>query len=121
MNVGDIYGPLAVPGGYSIFKLIEKKDSTTIKPEPFEKVKDEYKRELAYRKLRVKMNNYTTNLAIKYGVSIDYDLLNSIEVTNINSFALRRLGFGGKITAVPMVAPNTEWVNPWLEKLKVLQ
>ncbi len=121
MNVGDIYGPLAVPGGYSIFKLIDKKDSTTIKPEPFEKVKDEYKRELAYRKLRVKMNNYTTNLAIKYGVSIDYDLLNSIEVTNINSFALRRLGFGGKITAVPMVAPNTEWVNPWLEKLKVLQ
>ena len=121
MNVGDIYGPLTLPEGYSIFKLIDKKDSTTIKPEPYEKVKDEYKRELAYRKLRFKMNNYTANLAIKYGVSINYDLLNSIEVTNINSFALRKLGFGGKITAVPIVAPNTDWVNPWLEKLKVLQ
>jgi hypothetical protein len=26
------------------------------------------------------------------------------------------MGFGGKITAVPLLAPFTEWVNKWLKQ-----
>jgi hypothetical protein len=86
-----------------------------------ENKKDEIKRELIFKKANSKMNNYTVNLAIKYGVGIDFDLLESIEVTNISSFAIRGLGFGGKLTAVPILAPNVEWVQPWLTRLKVIQ
>ena len=121
MKIGDVYGPLKVPEGYSIFKLIDKKDSVTINPKPFDVVKDNYRNELIYKKLHAKMINYTTSLALKYGVSIDYKTLNSIEVTNINSFAIRQMGFGGKMTAVPLLAPNNEWVQPWLNKLEVVQ
>lgn len=121
MEVGDIYGPLKVPLGYSIFKLIEKRDSMIIPPVPFEKVKNRYKRELLLSKTRAKIKNYTANLAIKFGVGLDFNVLNSIEVTNINSFGIRRLGFGGQITAVPLIAPNFDWVPLWLEKINVIQ
>jgi len=121
MEVGEIYGPLKVPEGYSIFKLIDKRDSVTTPPQPYEKFKDEYKRELLFSKSKLKMDSFTVDLAIKYGVGIDFDLLESIQVTNISSFALRKLGFGGKITAVPIVAPNVDWVQPWLEKIEIVQ
>jgi parvulin-like peptidyl-prolyl isomerase len=121
IEVGEIYGPLKVPEGYSIFKLIDKRDSVTIPPQPYEKVKEEYKRDLLYLKSKLQMDNYTVNLAIKYGVGIDFDLLESIQVTNISSFGLRKLGFGGKITAVPIVAPNVDWVKPWQKKIEIIQ
>lgn len=121
MKIGEIYGPLKVPEGYSIFKLIDKRDSVTTPAQPYEKVKDKYKRDLLYSRGKSKMDSYTVDLAIKYGVGIDFDLLESIQVTNISSFALRKLGFGGKITAVPIVAPNVDWVQPWLEKIEIIQ
>jgi parvulin-like peptidyl-prolyl isomerase len=82
---------------------------------------DDVRRQLKFKKAKGKMNNYTVNLAIKYGVGIDFDLLDSVEVTNINSFGIRGLGFGGRLTAVPILAPNVEWVQPWLNQLKVIQ
>jgi parvulin-like peptidyl-prolyl isomerase len=121
MKIGEIYGPLKVPEGYSIFKLIDKRDSVTAIPQPFDKVKDEYKRELLYLKSKLRMDSYTVDLAIKYGVGIDFDVLESIQVTNISSFVLRKLGFGGKINAVPIVAPNVDWVQPWQKKMEVIQ
>ncbi|MGB5849289.1 MAG: peptidylprolyl isomerase [Ignavibacteriaceae bacterium] len=121
MKIGEIYGPLKVPEGYSIFKLIDKRDSVTAASQSYEKVKDEYKRELLYLKSKLRMDSYTVDLAIKYGVGIDFGLLESIQVTNISSFALRKLGFGGKITAVPIVAPNVDWVQPWQKKIEVIQ
>lgn len=121
MKIGEIYGPLKVPEGYSIFKLIDKRDSVTTPPQPYVKVKDKYKRELLFLKSKLRMNSYTVDLAIKYGVGIDFDVLESIKVTNISSFALRKLGFGGKITAVPIVAPNVDWVQPWQKKIEVIQ
>ena len=121
MKIGEIYGPLKVPEGYSIFKLIDKRDSVTTPPQPYAKVKDECKRELLFLKSKLKMDSYTVDLAIKYGVGIDFDVLESIQVTNISSFALRKLGFGGKITAVPIVAPNVDWVQPWQKKIEVIQ
>ncbi len=122
MKIGEIYGPLKVPEGYSIFKLIDKqRDSVTAISQPCEKVKDEYKRELLFLKSKLRMDSYTVDLAIKYGVGIDFDVLESIQVTNISSFALRKLGFGGKITAVPIVAPNVDWVQQWQKKIEVIQ
>jgi parvulin-like peptidyl-prolyl isomerase len=121
MEVGEVYGPLKVPEGYSIFKLIDKRESITIPPESFEKVKERYKRELLQAKTKAKITNYTVNLAIKFGVGLDFNVLNSIEVTNINSLGIRRLGFGGQITAVPIIAPNFDWVPQWLEKINVIQ
>lgn len=120
LEIGDVYGPLKVPEGYSVFKLIEKRKEKTIPPQPFEQVKSEIERNLRVKKIRTKLNSFTTQLAIKYGLNINYELLNSLEVTNINSVGFRTLGFGGRTTAVPMITPNVDWVESWLNSLKVV-
>ncbi len=115
MNVGDVYGPLKLDEGYSIFKLIDKQKEKIIPPKPFEKFKDQYKQDLIYQKLYKRMTDFTYNLAVKYGVNLNLDLLDKIEVTTIPSFGIRYLGFGGKITAVPLIAPNADWADKWIK------
>ena len=117
MSVGEIYGPLKVPEGYSIFKLIDKKEETVKLPEKvFELEKDKIKRNLAENIAYKDIFDKTINLANKYKIQIDYNNLQSVKVSTINSFAIRHMGFGGKITAVPLLAPFSEWVNEWLKQ-----
>lgn len=121
MEIGDIYGPIKLSEGFSLIKLIDKKESYVNMPKPFEVIKEEIKNELASKKIKNKMTNYTVHLANKYGVEIDREALDAIEVTQLNSFGFRILGFGGKITAVPLLAPNPDWVGPWLQSRNLSQ
>lgn len=116
MQVGDIYGPLKVPDGYSIFKLIEKDTAYVEKPKTFEQVKEQYRQDLAFKKAQMKLNDYTYNLALKYNVELNIPELDKIQVTRLPSFGIRNLGFGGKITAVPILAPNVEWAYRWIQQ-----
>jgi parvulin-like peptidyl-prolyl isomerase len=114
MNVGDIYGPLKLPEGFSIFKLIDKQSEKIFPPQPFERVKNQYREELTFNKLNKKMTDYTYKLAVKHGISLNIDRLQEIQVTTLPSFAIRYIGFGGKITAVPILAPNVDWADEWI-------
>jgi hypothetical protein len=98
-----------------------KQEKLTQSNQVIESKMDELRRELIFQNAKSKMDNYTVNLAVKYGIGIDFDFLDSIEVTNISSFAIRGLGFGGTLTAVPILAPNIGWVQPWLDRIKVIQ
>lgn len=115
MEVDDVYGPLKLEEGYSIFKLIAKENEKIVQPQPFEKVKNQYKQDMLYQKLGKKITDFTYALSVKFGISMDLDLLESIKVTTIPSFAMRFLGFGGKITAVPLIAPNVDWAEQWIK------
>jgi parvulin-like peptidyl-prolyl isomerase len=121
MEVGEIYGPLKVKEGYSVFKLIDKREEKIVPPEPLEKLKDNYIKQLSFRKAKQMMINKTADLAIKYGVSINDEMLKEIPVTNINAFGFRHLGFGGRITAAPLIAPDYNWVRKWIEKMEIIQ
>ncbi|MBL1212466.1 MAG: hypothetical protein HND52_03790 [Ignavibacteriae bacterium] len=117
MNIGEIYGPLKVPEGYSIFKLIDKKEKVVKAPlKSFELEKEKIKRNLAENYAYHELLEKTADFAGKNKIQIDYKKLKSIKVSTINSFAIRYMGFGGKITAVPLLAPFTEWVNKWLKQ-----
>ncbi|MHB1686933.1 MAG: peptidylprolyl isomerase [Ignavibacteriaceae bacterium] len=102
MKVGDIYGPLKLPEGYSVFQLIGKRPSKVDTAQPFEKSKDELSHFLSMKKEHKAITDYTVYLAKKFGVSIDMPLLESIQVTHIEAFGYRFLGFGGRIPAVPL-------------------
>jgi len=115
MQVGDIYGPLKLPEGYSIFKLIEKDSAYVEKPKTFEQVKEQYRQDLAFKKAQAKLNDYTYNLAMKYNIELNIPELDKIQTTRLPSFGIRNLGFGGKITAVPILAPNVEWAYRWIQ------
>jgi hypothetical protein len=120
MNIGEVYGPLKVPEGYSIFKLIGKKDERKEELKPFENVKDDVKKNLMAQKLEESVINYTIKLANDYGISINENTLSQLKVNSLVMFAYRYMGFGGAITAVPMAPPFNEWYNPWLKSKKGL-
>ena len=119
MKIGQIYGPLKTTNGYSVFKLIGKKD--TQKPlAPFSKLKAKLKKEYLGVKRSKFFINYTVKLADKYGVSINQKLLSSLKVKNLKMYAYRYMGFGGRIEAVPETLHFVEWVKPWKEGKKVV-
>jgi len=113
LNIGETYGPLKVPEGFSIFKLIDKKKPEFLADGEFAVVKEKLKRDLAFNKLRNSIIKYSVDLARKYGITINENILKDTPVTNLNSVVYRYIGFGGKITAVPMMTPFTGWVEPW--------
>ncbi len=120
MKVGEIYGPIKTPDGYSIFQLIGKKEKEEIPPQPFDKMKDKLKKELLGKKRSEFIIDYTVGLANKFGVSINENFLSRINADDFNMYVYRYMGFGGRIPAVPVTLPFTEWYKPWKEGKKVV-
>jgi len=121
MNIGEIKGPIKLPEGYSIFKVIAKRTPEKKLPQPFAKVKNTIKRQIELDKTKLKITNYTIELARKYSISIDPNIFKSIKVTNINSFGFRFLGFGGRIKAAPLIPLNVDWVQPFIDSNTIVQ
>jgi len=119
MKVGDVYGPLKIKGGYSIFKLIGKRAARKELAQPFDKVKDDLRRNLEIQKEHKAITDYTVKLAQKFGIVINGPVLRQIPVTQVNAFGFRYLGFGGRLTAAPLMTPNVDWVEPYLKSLNI--
>ena len=119
MNVGDVYGPIKLDEGYSIIKLIDKKDKS-ISQTPFEEAKNNLKETLSADKYDDLLIKKTVALAQKYGVTVDENLLFNSGIKNLQMVVFRYMGFGGRVTAVPLTPRFIEWVEPWLQKQKEL-
>ncbi len=120
MKVGDVYGPLKTPEGYSVFKLIGKKSKKEEAPVSFDKEKEKLRLELKAKKLDDYFIKYTVKLANKYGVKINKAVYQKISVPDLQMFVYRYMGFGGRIAAVPLTIPFTEWYKPWLNSQKAV-
>ena len=116
MNIGDMYGPIKVPEGYSLFELIDKKEMTELPTNNYTMEREQIKVEIKNKKYYDTMIDKTVELANKYNFSINQEILNSVEVLNTTTVVYRIFGFGGKLLAVPMTVPNYNWVKPWLEQ-----
>ena len=120
MKIGQVYGPIKVPEGFSIFKLIGKKEAKKVKLKSFENEKAKLKSDLFSKRLKYYFNKYTTIFANKFGVKVNTNVLKEIKVTDINMFTYKFMGFGGKIAAVPYTTPSYDWVKEWMKSKKVL-
>lgn len=120
MNVGDVYGPLKTEDGYSVFKLIGKKKEDAA-PEDGKGAKKNSMtaKDLKTQKYLQKLTNYTASLAKSYGVTVNEDVLNSVDALNMNVFAYRYMGFGGRLMAVPLTVPFSSWVEQWKKQLNM--
>lgn len=120
MDIGQVYGPIKVNEGYSIFKLIDKKNQFGI--QNIELDKDSLKLirfKLALSKMDNLINDKTVSLATKYKISIDEQLLQNVKTTEINTFTFRFIGFGGKIAAFPITIPIYEWYKQYELKTEI--
>lgn len=119
MEIGETYGPLKTDDGYSLFKLIDKKEAVIENPKPFDEVKNELKKQIKLDKASEKLINRTAELANKYGVKVDEDLLRSVKPSNLAMVVYRYMGFGGRILAVPYSSPFIQWVQKWKQENKL--
>ncbi len=116
MEKGDVYGPLKVDDGYSVFKLIDKKEVTIDKnsKENFDNLKEK----ILYSNAVNYLENKAVDLAEKFGVSVNQDLLKSVQAKNLQMVVFRYMGFGGRIMAVPYTAPFYKWKDKLEQKKK---
>jgi parvulin-like peptidyl-prolyl isomerase len=113
LTVGEVYGPIETEAGYTVLKLIDKKENFVELPKEFSEIKSQLKREMKAKRLSTKMIDNTVNLANKYGVSVNEKILYNIPVTNYNMLVYRYMGFGGRLLAVPLTPTFIEWVEKW--------
>ncbi|MBI2420437.1 MAG: peptidyl-prolyl cis-trans isomerase, partial [Ignavibacteriales bacterium] len=112
LSVGEIYGPIQTADGYSVIKCIGKKaDYIEYPKKTYDEMKELIGNKLKSQLVKGKLNAYTAKLAKEFGFSINADVFKSIETTEINSFAVRHLGFGGQVTGVPLISPDNEWID----------
>ncbi len=121
LNVGDVYGPLKVDDGYSIFKVIDKKEDTASYTQSFDEVKDQLIAKITLAKFQKYVNSYNAQLASKYGVVIHDNVLNSIKDIYMNLVVARRMGFGGEIYAFPYTEEYTGWYDIWMKNKNIIQ
>jgi peptidyl-prolyl cis-trans isomerase C len=114
LNIGQIYGPLKVYQGYSIIKLIDKRKKETENQYTADRDSLKFIRvKIALNKMDNRINNQTINLAKKFKVILNDQLLKKIETTEINTFTYRYIGFGGKIAAFPITIPMYLWYRQY--------
>lgn len=122
LNIGDIFAPIETKDGYSIIKLLDKKieraDTTNV--QNFSELKEKIRKELKQKKFDQQRDKLVSQFAQKYVKNINIELLKSIKVTNLNMFVYRYMGFGGKITAVPIISPYVSWYEEWKKINKAL-
>ncbi len=121
MNIGDVYGPIKLEEGYSIFKLIDKKEVKENKlTKPFEEIKDSLRNVVRVENLKNGLENKTVQLAKKYNLQVNENVLYNLQGENLNMLVYRYMGFGGRILAVPIDPLFTDWVESWQKERKDL-
>lgn len=120
MKINEIYGPVKVTEGYSIFKLVDVREDSSLDLASFDQIRNELGNELRHLKTKKSINQFIAKLARQNNITINKELLNSIKTTSHNSIVFNMLGFGGRITAVPLITPNSEWVESWLNSLNAI-
>jgi len=121
MNIGEVYGPMKIPEGYLIFKLVAVRQDSVILQNNFEQIKDELENELSYLKKQKSINKFIGKLANEYNLDINSESLNRTPVTSHHSIIYNYLGFGGRVLAVPLLNINMEWVPEWTENPDKIQ
>ena len=119
MKPGEVYGPIKTGNNFTLFKLLDRR--TKEKQGSFESEKKNIRKILEQEKYRDKLVGFTTSLAMKYGFSINQEVLSNLKVTSINSMVYQMLGFGGKIPAVPLSLPAIQWYSKWKEQHDIIQ
>jgi hypothetical protein len=119
LKPGEIYGPVPREGQFVIYKLLEKKSA--VSDSVLSKSIREAKNLLLAQKKRRILNEYVARLAEESNVRVFFNRLHDLDVTPLQMFTLRYIGFGGKISAVPPLYPREDWVKYLQKKASIVQ
>ncbi len=115
---GDIIGPIKVDSTYYLMKVMKVKEADSLFIKPFEAVKKDLQLMLKIKAVEKLMNKKTAELAVKFGLDINSNVMKDVKVIDIPTFVYRFIGFGGRIAAVPFTTPMYMWMKEYQSKKK---
>ncbi len=118
-DTGTLVGPLRIPEGYSIFQVLGKKQ-TKDAVVGFDRLKNNVSSRLLAEKRKQTIDQYIARLAREQHVAVDYQALRRITISTVPMFTRRLVGFGGRMTAVPLLMKQWDWINDYLKPETVL-
>ncbi|MBI9072147.1 MAG: hypothetical protein JEY94_11150 [Melioribacteraceae bacterium] len=111
LKPGEIYGPIPNNGGYSVIKCKENTSEAELVADD-SRLKD-FKQKVFMRNLDKLYNSKTLKFAEGYDIKINYSGLEKVNVSKLNVFVHRQIGFGGRISAVPVLTPLYKWFKDY--------
>ncbi|HLP16568.1 MAG TPA: peptidylprolyl isomerase [Bacteroidota bacterium] len=111
MTVGQVYGPVSIPGRFVLFTLLAKKNFPEKGDTAFASKYEQAKSRYLSLKFKNELNHLLADQAEKRGFAVFGDRLKKIEVTSIPMMTFRILGFGGRLFEMPFVEPRLDWLG----------
>ena len=118
-DTGALLGPVKVAGGYSLVRVLGKKQTSATGGVSLDSLKLLLGATIQEEKRRRDVDAFIAALASKYGVRIYYDKLKAVQVFPHNMFTRRNIGFGGTISAAPLLEPQWGWVDVYEQATNV--
>lgn len=113
---GTIIGPVSLLEGESVFTMLGRRRTENALTE-FDSLRHNIAVRLLAEKRKLAMDRAVASLARRQKVTIDYEKLKRVKVTLIPTFTRRYIGFGGRMTAVPLMMQLWDWENVPVEQL----
>jgi parvulin-like peptidyl-prolyl isomerase len=118
-DTGKLIGPLHLTDGYSIFKIIGKRRTKGASTD-FDTLRQNIKTKLLIEKRKQTIDRFIANLARRQQVTINYSALKNVKITAIPMFTRRRIGFGGTMSAEPMLLQQWDWIKEFQKPINIL-
>jgi hypothetical protein len=113
-DTGQLVGPVAVKGGYSVFRVLGKRRNSVNEGIALDSLRNLLRPGIRAWKRRHEVDRFIAGLAQKYDVRMYYERLQNIDIVRHNMFTRRLIGFGGMMNAAPVLNPEWGWVREYL-------
>ena len=110
-DTGKLAGPVRLPEGYSIFKVLGKREAGKDTTALFDSLCTTVRKVILSEKRQAAINDAISSLAKDQHVRIDAKKLGTVSIQSTQMATSRYLGFGGVILAVPMINPQWQWIK----------
>ncbi|MCX6121238.1 MAG: hypothetical protein NTX44_06425 [Ignavibacteriales bacterium] len=118
-DTGTLVGPVKLEEGYSLFTVLGKR-RTKEAIVGFDTLCQNIRKRLLNEKQKQATDRFIAKLALEQQVSIDYKKLKLVKPSIIQMFTQRFMGFGGMMTAVPLLMQQWEWIKEYEQSIKVI-
>ncbi|PID61812.1 MAG: hypothetical protein CR986_02375 [Ignavibacteriae bacterium] len=116
MKQNAVYGPIKTSEGFSVFKLIQTKEKKLNMSK--KNIDNNLLNKLRYKKIINNLEDLAVKLSEKYKVSINKELLNKLDIKNQQMVVFQKIGFGGRVLAIPYITPFFNWKKKLEQKTK---
>lgn len=111
LDLNLLYGPIKKGDGYSLLMVTQKSSMNDSLKFEYESSKEQLRTYLFQKKLNKFLSNKTMGLAQKYDAKAFESELKDIKTSNIVMFVHRLMGFGGRITGVPLLDNWADFID----------